>query len=159
MVKRKRNHSTLCLCNRFGKLPFIAGYQSKSNPYFGASVGRVCNRIGYGRFNLNGKHYEVDKNFNGMHQLHGGTIGFDKFNWSAYRNDAKVVMTHVNPDGFQGYPGCVMVQVTYELLPDNTFKGNYTATVSQPTPINITNHAYFNLAGHVSEKKTTTNAQ
>lgn len=128
----------------------IAGYQSKSNPYFGASVGRVCNRIGYGRFNLNGKHYEVDKNLNGMHQLHGGTIGFDKFNWSAYQSDSKVVMTHINPDGFQGYPGHVMAQVTYELLPDNRFKGKYTATVSQPTPVNMTNHAYFNLAGHVS---------
>lgn len=50
------------------------GYRSKSNPYFGASVGRVCNRIGYGRFNLNGKHFEVDKNLNGLHQLHGNYV-------------------------------------------------------------------------------------
>lgn len=88
-----------------------------------------------------------------MHQLHGGTVGFDKFNWSAHQSDSKVVMTHINPNGFQGYPGSVMAQVTYELLPDNTFKGKYTATVSQPTPINMTNHAYFNLAGHVSEER------
>lgn len=86
-----------------------------------------------------------------MHQLHGGTIGFDKFNWSAFQIDSKVVMTHVNPDGFQGYPGYVLVQATYELLPDNTFKGKYTATVSKPTPISLTNHSYFNLAGHVSK--------
>lgn len=61
-------------------------------------------------------------------------------------------MTHVNPDGFQGYPGTVLAQVTYELLPDNTFSGKYTAMVSKPTPINLTNHSYFNLAGHVSDK-------
>lgn len=135
----------------FPNLYFIqsTGYQSKSNPYFGATIGRVCNRVGYGQFNLNGKHYEVDKNFNGLHQLHGGTIGFDKFNWTAYQCDTKVVMTHVNPDGFQGYPGHVMVQATFELLRDNTFKCKLTATVSKPTPINLTNHSYFNLAGHV----------
>lgn len=126
------------------------GYRSASNPYFGASVGRICNRVGGGRFDLNGKHYEVEKNFEGRHQLHGGFIGFDKFNWHAHKFDTKVVMTHVNPDGFQGYPGTVMAQVTYELSPNNTFSGKYTATVSKPTPINLTNHAYFNLAGHVS---------
>ncbi|XP_031630270.1 aldose 1-epimerase [Contarinia nasturtii] len=126
----------------------LEGYRSKSNPYFGATVGRVCNRIGFGQFNLNGKHFEVDKNLNGMHQLHGGTVGFDKFNWQAYQSNSKVVMTHVNPDGYQGYEGTVMAQVTYELHPDNTFSGKYTATVSKPTPINLTNHSYFNLAGH-----------
>lgn len=120
------------------------------NPYFGASIGRVCNRIGFGQFNLNGQHYEVDKNFNGVHQLHGGTVGFSFFNWQAYKRDSKLVLTHVNPDGYQGYPGTVMAQVTYELLPDNSFTGKYTATVSKPTPINMTNHSYFNLAGHVS---------
>lgn len=98
---------------------------------------------------MNGKHYEIDKNLNGVHQLHGGTVGFDKFNWEAYQVGTKVVMTHVNPDGFQGYPGTVMAQVTYELLPDNCFSGKYTATTSLPTPINLTNHSYFNLAGHV----------
>lgn len=98
---------------------------------------------------MNGKHYEVNKNLNGVHQLHGGTVGFDKFNWQAYQVGTKVVMTHVNPDGFQGYPGTVMTQVTYELLPNNSFSGKYTATTSLPTPINLTNHSYFNLAGHV----------
>lgn len=99
---------------------------------------------------MNGKHYEVDKNYNGMHQLHGGTVGMDKFNWNAFQIGSKVVMTHVNPDGYQGYPGFVLAQVTYELLPDNTFRGTITATVSKPTPISMTNHSYFNLAGHVS---------
>lgn len=85
-----------------------------------------------------------------MHQLHGGSIGMDKVNWNAYQIGSKVVMTHVNPDGFQGYPGDVLAQVTYELLPDNTFKGIITATVSKSTPVSMTNHSYFNLAGHVS---------
>lgn len=125
------------------------GYRSKTNPYFGATVGRVCNRIGNGRFDLNGQHIQVDRNFNGVHQLHGGTIGFDKFNWSAHLFETKVVMSHLNPDGFQGYPGYVLAQVTYELFPDGKFSGIYTATTSKPTPINLTNHSYFNLAGHV----------
>lgn len=58
-------------------------------------------------------------------------------------------MTHVNPDKFQGYPGTVLATVTFELLPDDTFCGLFSATVSEPTPINLTNHSYFNLAGHV----------
>lgn len=99
---------------------------------------------------LNGHNYEVDKNLNGKHQLHGGSVGFDKFNWFAYRTGNKVIMTHVNPSGYQGYPGTVIASVTYELLPDNTFKGVYKATTSESTPINLTNHSYFNLAGHVN---------
>lgn len=128
----------------------MVGYRSAPNPYFGASIGRVCNRVGNGRFTLNGKLYEVDKNFEGRHQLHGGTVGFDKFNWSAFRSGSKVIMTHVNPDKFQGYPGTVIANVTYELFPDDTFSGTYSVMVSEPTPINLTNHSYFNLAGHVS---------
>lgn len=127
----------------------ITGYLSSANPYFGASIGRVCNRIGDGKFFLNGIRYEVDKNLNGKHQLHGGSVGFSKFNWYAHRSGNKVVMTHVDPDNFQGYPGTVIASVTYELLPDNTFRGIYKAVSSKPTPINLTNHSYFNLAGHV----------
>lgn len=100
-------------------------------------------------FNINGKHYEVNRNFNGKHQLHGGRVGFDKFNWEAQRLENKLILTHVNPDGFQGYPGTVFAQATFELLPDNTFSGKYTAAVSKSTPINLTNHSYLNLAGHV----------
>lgn len=143
-----KNSSHLILTNSYF-IRFRLGYRSKTNPYFGASIGRVCNRVGFGNFTLNGQHYEVDKNLNGIHELHGGTIGFDKFNWQAHQQDTKVVMTHVNPDDFQGYPGTVMAQITYELHADNSFSGKYTATVSKPTPINLTNHSYFNLAGHV----------
>lgn len=77
------------------------GYRSDTASV-GKSVGRVCNRIGFGKFDIDGEHFEVDKNFNNTHQLHGGSIGFSKFNWQAYKSDTKVVMTHVNPDGFQG---------------------------------------------------------
>lgn len=124
------------------------GYQSVENPYFGASIGRVCNRIGNGKFNINGKQFDVIRNLNGKHQLHGGQLGFDKFNWEAQRLENKLVLTHVSPDGFQGYPGTVFAQVTFELLAD-TFSAKYTAAVSKSTPINLTNHSYFNLAGHV----------
>lgn len=138
------------MCNiQNDALKILIGYRSAPNPYFGASVGRVCNRIGNGRFTLNGKTYDLDKN-RGKFQLHGGTVGFDKFNWNAYRLGSKVIMTHVNPDKFQGYPGTVIANVTFELLPNDTFSGTFSATVSESTPISLTNHSYFNLAGHVN---------
>lgn len=125
----------------------INGYLAANNPYFGATIGRVCNRIGNAKFTLNGKEYTLAKN-NGDNTLHGGNIGFDKFNWSAIINDNKVILTHVNDDGFEGYPGAVLASVTYELTENNDFKVSFAATTSKPTPINMTNHSYFNLAGH-----------
>lgn len=86
---------------------------------------------------------------NGIHHLHGGVTGFNKFNWMAIRRDSTVVMTHVNPDDFEGYPGTVLVTVTFEMKSDNTFSVLFNAVSSEPTPINLTNHSYFNLAGHV----------
>jgi len=123
------------------------GYLTSTNPYFGATIGRVCNRIGQAKFSLNGKEYQLAKN-NGDASLHGGFIGFDKFNWSAFINGTKVIMTHVSDDGFEGYPGTVLASVTFELTEDNEFKVSFAATTSKPTPINLTNHSYFNLAGH-----------
>lgn len=137
------------VCRMIKNVVFV-GYRSAPNPYFGATVGRVCNRIGNGRFTLNGKTYELDKNLGGKHQLHGGTIGYNKFNWTALRSGSKVIMTHVDPEKFQGFPGTVIASVTFELLPNDTFSGIFTATVSEPTPLNLTNHSYFNLAGHVN---------
>jgi len=123
------------------------GYLSSTNPYFGATIGRVCNRIGKGEFTLNGKQYHLATN-NGANHLHGGFIGFDKFNWSAIINGDKVVMTHVNEDNFEGYPGTVLTSVTFQLTETNEFNVSFAATTSKPTPINLTNHSYFNLAGH-----------
>lgn len=131
-------------------LLLLSGIQSDRNPYFGTTVGRVCNRINSGDFVLNGKTYHVDKNWNNLHHLHGGFIGFNKFNWSAFQQGSKVIMTHVNPDNFGGYPGAVIATCTFELKDDNTVSVVFTATSSAPTPINLTNHSYFNLAGHVS---------
>lgn len=128
----------------------VEGYKSSANPYFGATVGRVCNRIRNGRFTIDGKTYELSKNKDNKNHLHGGDIGYDKVVWSAYQSGSRVIMTHVDPDTFQGYPGTVIATVTFELKPDNVFSIEFTASVSKPTPINLTNHSYFNLAGHVS---------
>jgi len=123
------------------------GYLNSANPYFGATIGRVCNRIGKAKFTLNGEEFTLAKN-NGENTLHGGNIGFDKFNWSAIINDNKVIMSHVNDDGFEGYPGTVLASVSFELTEGNEFKVLFTATTTKPTPVNLTNHSYFNLAGH-----------
>jgi len=146
--------TTLKVPDRNGVLEDIAlgfddmnGYLTSTNPYFGATIGRVCNRIGKGEFTLNGKKYQLAKN-NGANHLHGGNIGFDKFNWSAIVNGDKVIMTHVNEDNFEGYPGTVLTSVTFQLTENNEFKVSFAATTSKPTPINLTNHSYFNLAGH-----------
>lgn len=126
----------------------IPGYQTANNPYFGATVGRVANRIGGGKFTIEGVEYQVTKNYEGRHQLHGGKIGFDKFNWTTHVVGTVVTLTHTNMDGHEGYPGTVLASVTYELKNDNRFVYKFQATSSKPTPINLTNHSYFNLAGH-----------
>lgn len=128
----------------------IPGYQTANNPYFGATVGRVANRVGGAKFTIDGVEYLVTKNWENRHQLHGGKIGFDKFNWASYVNGTVVTLTHTNPEGHEGYPGAVLTSVTYQLTNDNKFLVKFRATSSHPTPINLTNHSYFNLAGHVS---------
>lgn len=126
----------------------IPGYQKVNNPYFGATIGRVANRIGGGKFTIDGVEYHVTKNWENRHQLHGGLIGFDKFNWVSHVDGTVVTLTHTNMDGHEGYPGTVLASVTYELKKDNRFVFTFKATSSKPTPINLTNHSYFNLAGH-----------
>lgn len=128
----------------------IPGYQTANNPYFGATVGRVANRVGGGRFSIDGVEYLVTKNWNNRHQLHGGKIGFDKFNWASHVDGTVVTLTHTNPEGHEGYPGTVLTSVTYQLTKDNKFLVKFQATSSHPTPINLTNHSYFNLAGHAT---------
>jgi aldose 1-epimerase len=128
----------------------VAGYV-KESPYFGAIVGRYGNRIAKGRFALDGKTYQLAVN-NGVNALHGGLKGFDKVVW-----DAKMVQTdsttgvtfsYVSPDGEEGYPGAVTVKVTYEVMnARNELVIDYEAYSDKATPINVTNHSYFNLAG------------
>lgn len=125
-------------------------YFDKRNPYFGATVGRVCNRIANGEFIINGEQFRVSRNWNNKHTLHGGYIAFDKLNWSSHVDGTKVIMSLVSPDGSEGFPGTVVATATYELLPNRKFRTLYNATTTHPTPINLTNHSYFNLGGHGS---------
>lgn len=127
----------------------IDGYRKGNNPYFGAIVGRVANRIARGEFTLNGEVLEVAKNWNKKHHLHGGIIGFDKFNFHHHVDGNVVYLSHLSPDNYEGYPGDVLLTIKSELRNDNSIVMEYKATSTRPTPINLTNHSYFNLAGHV----------
>ncbi|XP_017048686.2 galactose mutarotase [Drosophila ficusphila] len=127
----------------------LAGYQSDRNPYFGATIGRVCNRIGNGSFTLDGKLIQVSKNRENKFQLHGGFVGFDKAHWEVVevRQDG-VTLSHTNPDGHEGYPGKVTATASFTLSEDNCLHVLMNAVADKPTPVNLTNHSYFNLAGH-----------
>jgi aldose 1-epimerase len=124
----------------------IAGFE-KGTAYFGALIGRYGNRIGKAQFSLDGKTYKVPANDNG-NSLHGGTKGFDKRVWTAKPGTgAELELTYVSKDGEEGYPGTLTSKVVYSLTEKNELKIDYTATTDKPTVVNLTNHAYFNLAG------------
>lgn len=133
-----------------------AGYQSDDNQYFGCTTGRVCNRIAKGKFKLDGKEYTLATN-NDANHLHGGLDkALSKVVWKArpYANDKGqgVEFTYTSPDGDEGYPGNLTVSVTYFIpTENNALRINYTATTDKATPVNLTNHAYFNLAGAGSD--------
>jgi aldose 1-epimerase len=118
----------------------------KDSPYFGALIGRYGNRIGKGRFVLDGKAYQLPTN-DGNNHLHGGDRGFDKVLWTASVDDASLVLRYRSADGEQGYPGNLDVTVTYSLSEDNEIVVCFHATTDQPTPVNLTQHSYFNLQG------------
>jgi aldose 1-epimerase len=120
----------------------------KGHPFFGTIVGRYGNRIAGGKFTLDGRTYTLATN-NGPNHLHGGKVGFDKAVWSAEAapNGAGVVFTHTSPDGDEGYPGTLKARVTYTLTDKNELVVDYHATTDKPTPVNLTQHTYFNLTG------------
>lgn len=133
----------------------VSGYESDDNQYFGCTTGRVCNRIAKGKFTLDGKDYTLAIN-NEPNHLHGGVrTSLDKLVWKAApysNNDGQgVKFTVSSPDGDEGYPGKLDVTVDY-FVPSgaNTVTIRYTATTDKATPVNLTNHAYFNLAGEGS---------
>jgi aldose 1-epimerase len=127
----------------------FAGYLGDTS-YFGSLVGRYANRIAKGRFTLDGKAYTLATN-NGPNSLHGGPTGFQKRLWapkvvSGPEGDA-LELTYVSKDGEEGYPGTLTAKVVYSLRADGGLVLDYTATTDAPTVVNLTNHAYFNLAG------------
>ncbi len=118
--------------------------------YLGALIGRHANRIAKGKFNLNGREYHAGVN-EGNNSLHGGYKGFDKKVWEANAVDGSepsLILTLLSPDGEEGFPGDLKVKVIYTLTKDNALKIEYNASSNEDTVVNLTNHTYFNLAGH-----------
>ena len=128
----------------------LEGYL-KGHPYFGTVVGRYGNRIAGGRFTLNGQTFKLAQN-NGPNHLHGGNKGFDKYVWKGepVANGRGVVFSRTSPDGEEGYPGNLAVRVTYTLTDKNELVVDYHATSDTATPVNLTQHSYFNLSGDPS---------
>jgi aldose 1-epimerase len=123
----------------------LAEYLADKKTHFGAVVGRFANRIANGTFALDGKNYSIPVN-NGRNALHGGTVGFDQHVWKGHEVRDGVEFSLISPDGEMGFPGTLQATVRYTLEGD-VLRLDYTATSDQPTVVNLTNHAYFNLSG------------
>jgi aldose 1-epimerase len=122
----------------------------KSSPYFGSICGRCANRIDSGKFKLDSKEYALACNESGKHHLHGGVKGYDKVVWKAAEvrqpDAVGVKFTYLSKDGEEGYPGNLSITVVYTLTQANELRIDYSATTDKPTCVNLTNHAYWNLA-------------
>lgn len=129
----------------------VSGYQGEGNDYFGCTVGRICNRTGLARFTLDGREYQLAVN-DGANHLHGGLDrAFSRVMWNAEPGETDrgpaVKFNYTSPDGEENYPGTVDATVTCTLTNTDELRIDYSATTDQPTPLNLTNHAYWNLAG------------
>jgi aldose 1-epimerase len=125
----------------------IAAYLASSEPYYGATIGRFGNRIAGGKFEVDGVSYQVTPN-NGSNALHGGKHGFQEVVWDAEPLGSSAVrLTYLSEDMEEGFPGNLNVTVSYEFTTDNALRISYSATTDKTTPINLTNHTYFNLNG------------
>lgn len=125
----------------------IQDYLSSEEAYFGAICGRYANRIARGKFSIDGQEYSLAVN-NGPNALHGGLRGFNSVVWDIVaETSSEVTLRYISPDGEEGYPGTLSVDVTYKLTDENELCIDYKATTDKSTVINLTNHAYFNLSG------------
>ncbi|MDB5923826.1 MAG: aldose epimerase [Betaproteobacteria bacterium] len=165
---RNRNHLSACIATYGGTLislevrdlhgrnaDVVLGFDTlepylTDHPYFGSVIGRCANRIRRGKFRLNGAVYSLPCN-DGANHLHGGPRGFHTVNWDAYASESadgpQLKLTHRSPNGDQGYPGNLDVEVLYTLTERDELRLDYRAATDAPTIVNLTHHAYFNLAG------------
>ena len=143
---------SLCVPAKDGRpVDVVLGYDTAqeyecNGDFFGATIGRVANRIGGASFELHGKRYELAKN-DGENQLHGGVLGFDKRMWRMAAQGESLLCWRTSPDGEENYPGNLKVQVLFSLTDDNRLCICYDADTDADTPLNLTNHSYFNLNG------------
>jgi aldose 1-epimerase len=129
----------------------LSGYMAEGNPYFGSIIGRYGNRIAGAEFALDGETYALAQN-NGPNSLHGGDRGFDKVVWDVEpfqrAGEEGLIFRYTSPSGEEGYPGTLETTVTYTLNDDDELIFDYHAVTDEATPVNLTQHSYFNLAGH-----------
>lgn len=146
MPNKEGLHEEVTLCyDTYEKLVNNPG------PYYGCVAGRYANRIKNGKFQIDNIDYQLAIN-NGPNALHGGIIGFDKKIWDARIIEGGVMFSYVSVDGEEGYPGNLTVSVSYVVTNDNSIVISYNATTDKATPINLTNHTYFNLSGNYKDK-------
>ena len=133
---------------------YLSDEYRQANPYFGAIIGRYGNRIANGQFSLDGESYSLATN-DGSNHLHGGDQGFDKVLWQAepFANDigSGLVLRYTSEDGEEGYPGNLEAEVTYTLTDNDELMVDYRAVADKATPVNLTQHSYFNLKGEGSD--------
>ena len=144
--------TSLRVPDRHGRLDdVVLGFTSAeryrgAHPYFGAVIGRYANGIARARFSIGGETYALAAN-DGVNHLHGGIQGFDKHEWQVHEIDHGLVLSRTSADGEEGYPGQLAAGVTYQVTDDNALVVTYEATSDRVTPVNLTQHSYFNLRG------------